>query len=116
MRRLRSLIATAALLGSTGCHSKYVEATITNSSGAPLNVVQVDYPSASFGTQALKPGESFHYRFKLLGSGPIKLSFTDATRHEHQQTGPTVSEGQEGRLTITFATQEHADFQASLHP
>lgn len=116
MRRLRLLIATAALLGTAGCHSKYVEATITNGTAAPLNVVQVDYPSASFGTQVLQPGASFHYRFKVLGDGPIKLSFLDSVHHEHQQTGPTVSEGQEGRLTITFPTQDHADFQTSLHP
>ena len=110
----------AATMGSalllSGCHSKYIQATITNRSGAPLHVVQVEYPSASFGTQELRPGESFHYRFKLLGSGPVKLSFTDAAKHDHQQTGPTLNEGQEGRLQIEFSSQTHADFQTSVRP
>ncbi len=108
-------IATVRLLVS-GCHSKYVEATITNKTGEPLNVVQVEYPTASFGTQLLNPGESFHYRFKLIGSGPIKLSYLDAAKHEHQQTGPSVNEGQEGRLTLVFKTQDHVDFETSLRP
>ncbi len=116
MRFGRSLLACIVIIPLAGCHSKYVEATITNKSGEALNVVQVDYPSASFGTQLLKPGETFHYRFKLLGSGPIKLSYTDAKQQDHHQDGPTLLEGQEGRLQIVFPSQDHADFQASMHP
>lgn len=116
MRRLRFVAISGAVILLAGCHSHYVQATITNSSKLPLNVVQLDYPSASFGTQLLKPGQTFHYRFKLLGSGPVKLTFIDANNGEHTQTGPHLDEGQEGALTIDFPTQEHADFQLSLKP
>ncbi|WP_074655670.1 hypothetical protein [Terriglobus roseus] len=120
MRRLLSGLALCATLGASvaliGCHSHYIQATITNASDAPLNVVQVDYPSASFGTQLLAPGASFHYRFKLLGSGNIKVSFTDAARQDHAQTGPWLNEGQEGTLEITLPSQDHAEFHTSLKP
>ena len=99
-----------------GCHSRYIQATITNHGPAPLNVIQVEYPTASFGTQGLKPGESFHYRFKLLGSGPVKVTWTDAKQQEHQQTGPSFEEGSEGALRVDFPSQDHADFQVDLHP
>jgi hypothetical protein len=98
-----------------GCHSRYVQATVTNASGAPLHVVQVAYPSASFGTQDLANGQVFHYRFKVIGSGPVKLDFTDAAMHEHLQTGPTLNEGAEGQLLIRFPAQDRAEFQVDVH-
>ena len=116
MRRSSAIVAVTALCAaSLGCHSHYIEATITNESAAPLNVIQVDYPSASFGVQRLAPGEAFHYRFKLLGSGPIKLTFIDAQNHEQATTGPSLNEGQEGTLDITVS-QERAEFHAALRP
>jgi hypothetical protein len=116
MRRLPAIVAVTALCaGSVGCHSHYIQATITNGSGAPLNVIQVDYPSASFGVQSLAPGEVFRYRFKLLGSGPIKLTFVDAKNRDHAVTGPLLNEGQEGPLDITV-TQDRAEFHGKLKP
>ena len=78
-------------------------------------MLQVDYPSASFGVQRLAPGQVFHYRFKLLGSGPVKLTFIDAQNHEHAVTGPSLNEGQEGTLAVSV-TQERAEFHANLRP
>ena len=98
-----------------GCHSHYIEATITNRTTQPLSVVQVDYPRASFGTAVLTPSASFHYRFKLQGSGNVKLSYVDGSNHEHQQTGPVLEEGEEGRLEITFTAPDHAEITTSLH-
>ena len=110
------MIAVTALCAMLpGCHSPYVQTTISNSSAAPLNVLQVEYPSASFGVQRLGPGEAFHYRFKLLGSGPVKISFIDAKNHEHATVGPWLNEGQEGPLDITVS-QERATFHATLRP
>ena len=116
MRCYGILAAEAACLAITGCHSHFIQATITNRSAAPVNVVQIDYPHASFGTQQLLPGASFRYRFKLLGSGPIKLSYIDAHNDEHDQTGPPLNEGQEGQLEIVFDTQTHAQFHTALKP
>ena len=100
--RLFNLFALAATLTLTGCHSAFIEATISNRTAEPLAVVEVDYPSASFGTQALAPGQDFHYRFKVLGSGPTTVLWTDAARHDLKNSGPSLHEGDEGKLAITF--------------
>jgi hypothetical protein len=116
MRRFASTLCLLTLAGMTGCHSHYIQATITNHSTTDLNVVQVDYPSASFGIQKLAPGASFHYRFKLLGSGNIKLTYIDAKNGEHKQTGPWLNEGQEGTLEIDVPGAAQAGFHTSLRP
>lgn len=115
MRRWFLLPGSALLVLAGGCHSHYIQATIVNSSAAPLNVIQVEYPSASFGTQQLQPGATFQYRFKLLGSGPVKVSFIDAKNGEHAQTGPSLNEGQEGQLRIVL-TQSQVQFSRTLRP
>lgn len=99
--RLLRLLAPAAALLVAGCHSAYIDATISNRTDKPLNLVELDYPSASFGTQTLAPGGDFHYRFKILGSGKLKLIYTDTANTEHDIPGPTLAEGQEGKLTVT---------------
>ena len=101
--RVRPLMALAACLtATTGCHSAYIETTVTNHTAQPIELLEVDYPSASFGTQNLAPGASFHYRFKILGAGPTKLLYTDAAHKDHTSSGPDLKEGQEGTLTITL--------------
>ncbi len=101
MRILR-LLAPAALLFATGCHSAFIDATITNRTEKTLTLVELDYPSASFGTQKLAPGQEFHYRFKLLGSGALKLIYTDSANAEHTIAGPRLDEGNEGTLSVTI--------------
>jgi hypothetical protein len=98
------ILAIAALLFSiTGCHSAYVEATVSNRTSQPIALVEVDYPSASFGTQVLAPGADFHYRFKVLGTGTMKLTYTDNSRKDQSSKGPYLKEGAEGLLLITIA-------------
>jgi hypothetical protein len=79
-----------------------MEATISNQTTEPLSLVEVDYPSASFGTQTLMPGQVFHYRFKILGSGPTTLLWSDAEHHDHKNSGPSLHEGEEGAMRISF--------------
>ncbi|MDQ2924935.1 MAG: hypothetical protein M3R43_05190, partial [Acidobacteriota bacterium] len=81
--------------------SAYIEAVVKNAGGAPVSLVEVDYPSASFGRETLAAGAEYHYRFKVLGSGATKALWTDASHHEHSTPGPTLKEGDEGRLTVT---------------
>jgi hypothetical protein len=100
MRLLRPLVSATFFL-ITGCHSAYIDATISNRSGKPINLVELDYPSASFGTQTLAPGGDFHYRFKVLGSGDLKLIYTDTAHLEHDISGPHLGEGDEGPLAVT---------------
>ncbi len=76
---------------------------MVNRTAKPIALVEVDYPSASFGTQDLQPGAEYHYRFKVLGTGALKLVWSDAANQEHTLAGPELREDDEGRLTVTFA-------------
>ena len=100
--RLFRLLGPAALLLATGCHSAFIDATLSNRTDQTLRLVELDYPSASFGTQKLAPGQDFHYRFKLLGSGKLKLIYTDTANVEHTVPGPQLDEGNEGSLSVTI--------------
>lgn len=96
-----ALLATTLLLTATGCHSAFIDADLVNLTSSPITLVELDYPSASFGTQTLAPNQHFRYRFKVLGSGPLKLIYTGPTHREQTILGPTLNEGDEGPLTIT---------------
>jgi len=117
MRILLALAAAAlAITTISGCRSPYVETTIANRTGSDITELQVEYPSASFGKDALPSGADFHYRFKLQGSGPIKLSYTDAAHQDHAFTGPTLYEGQQGTLRIEIDPPNNAVFAPTLTP
>jgi hypothetical protein len=103
MRRIPALALLTSLIATTGCHSPYITATVSNRTTQPIELLEVDYPSASFGTQALAPGADFHYRFKVLGSGNMKLLYTDSAHQDHKSDGPFLKEGAEGPLAIVIA-------------
>jgi hypothetical protein len=91
------------MLALSGCHSASVDATVSNRTATPLLLIEVDYPSASFGTENLAPGSDFHYRFKILGNGPTKILYTDSAHRENHADGPELQEGQEGTFHVTIA-------------
>jgi hypothetical protein len=101
MRILR-VAGLAGLMVLAGCRSPYVEADVINATASPVSLVEVDYPSASFGTESLAAGATYHYRFKILGSGATKVLWTDAEHHDRSVAGPQLSEGQFGTLTVTL--------------
>ena len=68
-----------------------------------MRLIEVDYPSASFGTQVLAAGESYTYRFKVLGDGALKLTYTGVQGREIVVKGPELHEGAEGALSIDVA-------------
>jgi hypothetical protein len=103
MRSIRTLALLTCLIAFAGCHSPYVAATVSNRTSQPIDLLEVDYPSASFGTQSLAPGADFHYRFKVLGSGNMTLTYTTTTFHDKKSEGPFLKEGDEGPLQITIA-------------
>jgi hypothetical protein len=104
MRLAKIPALAAAMLTLAGCHSAHIDATVSNRAAQPLSLIEVDYPSASFGTQTLAPGEDFRYRFKVLGSGPTTVLWTDAAHHDHKDTGPSLKESDEGTLTVTITS------------
>ncbi|MBS1798785.1 MAG: hypothetical protein JSS95_03070 [Acidobacteria bacterium] len=101
--RLFHALALLPALCLTGCRSPYVATTVSNRTAEPIRLIEVDYPSASFGTQSLAPGADFHYRFKVLGEGKMKLIYTDSAHKEQDSEGPFLKEGAQGPVNITIA-------------
>lgn len=95
-------VALAACFSLSACQSAFVQADIINHTGGPVQIVEVDYPDASFGTQQIAPGDTYQYRFKILDSGPVKISFTGPGHKTWTATGPSVHQGQHGKLVITL--------------
>lgn len=103
-RRLLGLVGMVTLVLAGGCKSPYVNATVKNDTGAVVTLVEVDYPSASFGRDVLAAGAAYPYRFKIIGSGATKVSWTDGERKQHTSAGPDLHEGQQGSLGITLTS------------
>lgn len=105
----RFVILLLALVAVLGCRSYHVEVTVENHTGAAIQLLEVDYPSASYGADALAAGAEYHYRIQIRGTGPLKLQYT-SDGHQHQITGPSLSEGAHGRLLITLLPGGKAEF------
>ena len=113
-------VMLSASLAASGCHSYHVDTTVENRTGAPIQLLEVDYPSASFGAASLAVDGVFHYRIQLRGSGPVKVLYTvsDAghTQRSVQIEGPLLTEPQEGRLQILLLPGGKAEFHPELTP
>jgi hypothetical protein len=115
-RRFALALVATALTASTGCHSYHVDTTVENRTGAAIQLLEVDYPSASFGADTLAAGAVFHYRIQLQGSGPLKVQYTTGDGRSAQMTGPTLTERQEGKLQIVLLPGSKAEFHPDLTP
>lgn len=113
---LLGLSLLLCLLPILACHSYHIETTIENRTGAPITLMEVDYPSASFGVDALAAGASYHYRIQTRDSGQITVQYTVSIGHQVQVKGPTLYEKQEGSLEIILLPDGKAEFHPSLHP
>jgi hypothetical protein len=115
-----SIARLAALLGgvaaSTGCHSYHIETTIENRTGEPIQLLEVDYPAASFGKDSLAADADYHYRIQVRGSGQIKVQYSLRSGEQKPITGPELAEGQEGRLEIVLLPGDKAEFRTELSP
>lgn len=121
MKLLSGSIAALCLpffLLLAGCHSYRIDAVVENRTGAAIQLLEVDYPSASFGADKLDSAADYHYRFQVRGSGPMKVQYTEsATQKVRQMTGPALSEHQEGRIEILLLPAGKAEFHPDLtHP
>jgi hypothetical protein len=108
------VLAAAALIATAGCHSYHVDATVENRTGATVHLLEVDYPSASFGANTLAAGAVFHYRVQLRGIGPLKVQYTTGDGRQAQVDGPSVAERQEGALQIVLLPGGKAEFHPQL--
>lgn len=120
MRRitLHGLLAAALLsplLLAAGCHSYHIDTTVENRTGAAIKLLEVDYPSASFGADAVAAGADFHYRIQIEGSGPLKITYT-ANDKQFQIKGPDLVQRQQGRLEIVLLPNGKAEFHPEITP
>ncbi len=106
----------AASLAVSACHSYHIDSTIVNRTGADVQLLEVDYPDASFGADRIASGAVFHYRFQVRGSGPLKITYTGANEKQVQITGPTLVERQQGQLEIILLPGAKAEFHPRLTP
>ena len=109
-----AVVTVAAFVVATGCHSYHVETTVENRTGGAIQLLEVDYPSASFGANTLAAGAEYHYRIQLRGSGPIKVQYTGSDGRQTQVEGPTLFELQEGRIEIALLPGGKAEFHPQL--
>lgn len=110
------VILLAAFMALAGCHSYHIDTTVENRTGGAIQLLEVDYPSASFGANSLAAGEIFHYRIQLRGAGPLKVQYTGSDGRQTQVEGPTLAERQEGRLEIVLLPEGRAEFHPQLTP
>ncbi len=102
-----------------GCHARPSRGrpeaafliTVRNQ-GPDIHQLEVDYPNASFGRDAVPSGASFDYPPKLIGSGPVKVTFNDSKGKSHTATGPVVQEGMHKDLVISIGEDEGIVFEA----
>jgi hypothetical protein len=98
----------------TACHSSHIDVTVENRTGGAVRLLEVDYPSASFGSDSLAADAIFHYRIKVDGSGPVNVQYTAADGRQAKVDGPALAEGQEGTLQILLAPGGKAEFHPHL--
>ena len=108
------MLAGAVCLAAGACRSAFIETTVQNDGTTSLHVIEVDYPSASFGMQTLDAHGSYHYHFKVQGSGPVTITFLDNAGKPHTATGPMLSQGQQGNLKITIDSTGGVSWGADL--
>jgi hypothetical protein len=114
--RLLFAIAMAPAILFTACHSYHIDTTIENRTGADIQLLEVDYPSASFGADRIASGAVYHYRFQVNGSGPLKIEYTTGDGKQVQIDGPTLVERQQGQLKIVLVPAGKAQFLPQLTP
>jgi hypothetical protein len=110
---LAALMLTALL---AGCHSYHVETSVENRTGGAIQLLEVDYPSASFGDNRLDAGGLFHYRIQVRGSGQLKVQYTTSDERQVHIDGPALAERQEGSLQIVLLPDGKAEFRPQLTP
>ena len=113
MRSIWKLLALWICLAALGCKSAMITATISNRRTTPVSLIEVDYPSASFGTQKLEPGAEYHYRFKVIGEGPATVVWNEG-RDQKKSTGPVLHEDDAGTLKLTFTNDANPTWDVEL--
>jgi hypothetical protein len=89
---------------------------VENRTGGAVQLLEVDYPSASFGADSLAAGAVLPYRIQVRGDGPLKVQYTGSDGQQRQITGPALVERQEGRIEIVLLAGGRVEFHPYLAP
>jgi hypothetical protein len=111
---LGAAVLAVFLAWASACHSYHIDMTVENRTGAAIQLLEVDYPSASFGAGSLAAGEVYHYRVQLRGNGPLKLQYTGKDGRQTLIEGPELAELQEGRMEVVLLPGGQAEFHPEL--
>jgi len=114
--RILLVLLLPVLVGAAGCHSYHIETTVENRTGEAIQLLEVDYPSASFGADSLAAGAVLHYRIQLRGSGSLQVAYTASNGRQVRVGGPVLAEPQEGQLRIMLLAGGKAEFLPQLTP
>jgi hypothetical protein len=107
--------ALLVVLMVAGCKSAHVDALVQNRTGESISLVEVDYPSASFGLDGMENGTDYSYRFQIRGSGKLSVQYTEgATGKVHKIAGPEIREGDQGQVLIVLTPDGKAKFTPQL--
>jgi hypothetical protein len=115
-RGILAAVLAPMLVFASGCHSHHIDVTVENRTGAAIQLLEVDYPSASFGADRLAPGEVFRYSIQVRGKGPLKVEYTGSDGRQEQMSGPTLADHQEGQIQIVLLSRGGAEFHPHLAP
>ena len=107
---LLSIPLAGFLILFSACRSHRTEVTVENRTGGPIRLLEVDYPSASFGADSLEPGQVIRSSIQVRNYGPLMVLYTAPDRHQARITGPTLNEKQEGKLSIVLLPDDKAEF------
>lgn len=108
-------ISLTGCLSIIGCRSAHVDVSIENHTGAVVRLLEVSYPSATFGVGTLADGAALHNRIQLRGDGPIRLTFANAKDQSTAITGPQLAENQNGSLQVVLLAGGKAEFHPNLN-
>jgi hypothetical protein len=103
------------LLTAASCRSYIVHVTVVNHTGGVVNLIEVDYPNASFGVDSLSAGAVYHYHLQLQDTGPITVQYTDSQKHPWKSKGPTVHQRQVGEFEIVLNPNGKTEFHPQLN-
>jgi hypothetical protein len=113
---MSAVMLAPVLVWAVGCHSYHIDVTVENRTGEAIQLLEVDYPSASFGANSLAAGAVYSYRIQVRGNGPLKIGYTGSNELQVQMAGPSLAERQEGLLEIVLLPDGKAEFHPQLTP
>jgi hypothetical protein len=114
-RRFFAMGILAVVCVATACRSPHVDISVENRTGSEIRLLEVDYPSASFGADSLAADATMHYKVQLQDKGAVKVQYMAPDHKQPQATGPEISEGQYGKLEIILLPGGKAEFHPELH-